>query len=612
MNIREYLQNNCIVTDGAMGTYFDSLYPGGFTNAEEANITAPDYVRRVHEDYIDAGANLIRTNTFTVNQKTLALLQHNDPETFKNVSLADFVKAGCDIAKASAAGKNVLIAGDIGPIKTAPDETEEEILAGYRELCDAFAAQDLQIYLFETFPADKYVIYCARYLKSIQPDAYIIAQFAFGPSGYSAKGLHYQNVLKVAAECPALDAVGFNCGIGAAHMKHFYRDYIRKVGFDERLEYTALPNCGYPQVVRGRVIYSDSVDYFTDKLIKIHKLGVNIIGGCCGTTPEYIRSIRQAVDQKEELSHMAPVRLEKKPVEDRARKIVPNRFRDKILSGQTAFAVELDPPFDINVDKLFDGASKLKDSCVDLITVADSPLGRPRVDSMMIAAKLKADVGVDAMPHICCRDRNRISMRSGLLGAHVSDIRNVLAVTGDPVGAADRGFVKSVFDFNSFKLMDYIRKMNVQDFAGDELFVGGALNQNSANIDKIAERMKKKIDNGCSFFLTQPVYDEEGVDRLIHLRDVTEAKILIGIMPLVSKKNALFIANEMPGIHVPQEVVDLYLAADGREEWEDIASDVSLSIMKMAGKELAGIYMMTPFNRVSLIKRILDEYTQGL
>ena len=224
----------------------------------------------------------------------------------------------------------------------------------------------------------------------------------------------------------------------------------------------------------------------------------------------------------------------------------------------------------------------------------------------LMAAKIKMTTGMDVMPHLSCRDKNRIAIRSGLLGSYASGIRNYLFVTGDPVAREDREFTKSVFDFNSIRLMKFAQSMNQEVFKDDTIFYGGALNQNGASPENIAGRMLKKMEAGCRYFLTQPVYDKEGIERLTFLKERTGAKILIGIMPLVSRRNALFIKNEMPGIHVPDEVVAKYKEGASREEFEEAAIEISKQIIEMGKGIGAGFYFMTPFNRVSLVKSILE------
>ena len=274
-------------------------------------------------------------------------------------------------------------------------------------------------------------------------------------------------------------------------------------------------------------------------------------------------------------------------------------------TGLAVIAVELDPPFNQDAQKLMEGAFQLKQSGVDIITIADSPLARARADSVLLAAKVSAMVDIPVMPHIACRDRNRISMHSTLLGAHINGIRNLMIVTGDPVPSGERDNTKSVFDFNSIRFMEYVKELNQEIFLQDAFSYGGALNQNQANEDQVMKRMQKKIDAGLSWFMTQPIYSDEEVEKLGRMKQELNTKILCGIMPLVSYRNAMFIKNEMPGIQVPDEIVAQYRPDMSRAEAEDVAVRISLSIMEKLEEVADGFYFMTPFNRVSLITRII-------
>ncbi|MDD7113461.1 MAG: bifunctional homocysteine S-methyltransferase/methylenetetrahydrofolate reductase [Lachnospiraceae bacterium] len=619
MEIKQYLMQNRLLTDGAMGTYFDEVESENYLCSEEANLLNPDLILKIHQEYIEQGARLIRSNTFSSNRKTFEQIQNKRAE-LKNVSFQAFVAAGYEIAlrageEAAKDGKEVYVAADIGPIFEERDTEAEDVLAEYYELCDIFLEQGARIFVLETFPDEQYVIRMARYIKEKAEDVFIIAQFSFVPTGYSRTGYHYKTVLTKAVESGCLDAVGLNCGIGAAHMEKFYISYLEACGMPEGVYLTALPNCGYPQIVRGRAIYSDSVSYFGKKVASLAKLGVKILGGCCGTTPEYIGEIAKVLTSEAPKEGKNDTQPKVITVQEKKRTVIKkdkvdknpiiNHFREKLEKGETVYAVELDPPFDADAQKMITGAELLKESPVDIITIADSPLARSRADSLLMAAKIRHVTGMDVMPHLCCRDRNRIGIRSGILGAQINDIRNFLIVTGDPVGRDERAFTKSVFDFNSIKMMKFLQGMNEEIFKNDPIFYGGALNQNGSNPEKIAERMKKKMDAGCSFFLTQPVYSEEELQRLSWLKEQTGAKILIGIMPLVSYRNALFIKNEMPGIYVPDQILEQYVPEGSREEWEAIAIRISKEIMQ-AGKEIgAGYYFMTPFQRVSLIQKII-------
>lgn len=628
MKIRDYLKEHILLTDGAMGTYFDEQTGGEFVCSEEANLFQPDIIAGIHQSYIEAGAALIRSNTFSANRKTYREIMSKHGQEADDAGFVRFVQKGYAIAREAAEsaardGKIVFAAADIGPIYEDSESSQEEMQKEYREIADAFLEMGADVFVLETFPDERYVLFLAEYIRGKRPDAFVIGQFSFVPTGYGRTGFHYKTVLKKAAGSGLLDGVGLNCGIGAAHMERFLRSWLEESGMPEQVVLTALPNCGYPQIVRGHAVYSDSVAYFGEKAANLAELGAGILGGCCGTTPEYIREIAGKLrgDTGKEMPKIRPVRRkhvtgaaeagakDKRTVEENVsetKALRQNTFLQKLKKGEPVIAVELDPPFDAQMDKLVNGARLLADTPVDVITIADSPLARSRADALLTAVKIQQETGIPVMPHLACRDRNRIAIRSGLLGAYVNDIRNVLIVTGDPVGRDERAFTKSVFDFNSIKLMEFLNSLNGELFADDPFCYGGALNQNGARPDKIAERMKRKIDAGCQFFLTQPVYSEEELERLAFLQKETGAKILIGIMPLVSYRNALFIKNEMPGIHVPDEVLAQYSPDGSREEWEQTAAEISKKVIT-AGKDVgAGYYFMTPFHRVSLIKRIME------
>ncbi|MDO4976564.1 MAG: bifunctional homocysteine S-methyltransferase/methylenetetrahydrofolate reductase [Eubacteriales bacterium] len=609
-NIREYLKEHRLLTDGAMGTYFDLLEQEEMICSEEANLTKPELIKKIHHQYIDSGANLIRSNTFSANKDTLEQIQLKTGG-FRDLTLKDFVKAGYRIAKetekeARAEGKMVWAAADIGPLVEHSEREREEILEQYYEICDAFLEEGCKVYVLETFPEEYYVIRMASYIKEKEPHAFLLGQFTFMQTGYGSTGHHFLSVLKNAAECNDLDAIGLNCGVGAFHMEDFFDRFLEEWDGRELL-LSALPNSGYPQIVRGKVIYSDSLPYYSENLKRIASKGVRILGGCCGTTPDYIAAISRWITEE---NLVFPTKIFPASSKEKQKKAEKrnNTFADKIKNGKQVIAVELDPPFDVDCGKLMSAAEQLCATKADIITLADSPLARARADSLIMAAKIKRETGMDVMPHMACRDRNRIAIRSGILGAYINEIHNFLFVTGDPVPRADRDNTKAVFDFNSIGCMRYVKQMNDSLFQDNPVFYGGALNQDGANLEAIAKRMVKKIEEGCSYFMSQPVYSNESMERLRRLKEMTGARILVGILPLVSHRNAIFMQNEMPGIVVPDEVVALYKPDASREEWEKVSVDFSIKMMQKCENIGAGYYMMTPFNRVSLIKNILDNY----
>lgn len=239
-----------------------------------------------------------------------------------------------------------------------------------------------------------------------------------------------------------------------------------------------------------------------------------------------------------------------------------------------------------------------------MMTMADSPMGRSRVDSILMSVKLGGEVALPAMPHVCCRDKNMIAMRSTLLGAYINGIRNLLVVTGDPVPSDSRTTTSSVFDYNSIRLMSFIKEMNEEHFKDDPIYYGGALNYTRGNLDKIIERMQRKIDAGCSYFLTQPAYSDEDIERLRYIRSKLDTKILCGIMPFVSYRNANFVKNEFSGIYVPDDVLARYRMDMTKEEAEVVGAELAKELIEKMSDFADGFYFMLPFNRVSLLERI--------
>ena len=375
--------------------------------------------------------------------------------------------------------------------------------------------------------------------------------------------------------------------------KAVYRPGLRDIGH----------RAGLRQPQRD-AIYSNNASYYAEKMKDIAALGTDILGGCCGTTPEYIALLSGELQDVPK----AAKKIENVVTQEVTR--TPSIFEEKLSRGEKAYIVELDPPFSEDASKVMKGAEDLRKCNVDLITLSDSPMARARMDAGQLAVKIQQKTGVAVMPHISCRDRNVIALRAGLLGMHMNDVRHFLIVTGDPVSRADRERVTSVFDFNSIKLMQYVKEMNLEVFAQEPVYYGGALNYHGANPDAIIERMKRKAEAGCGYFLTQPVYTEEDVERLTYIKEHIDTKIMCGIMPLVSYKNAMFVKNEMPGIHVSDEIVNRYREDMTREEAEEVAIELSVEIAAKLYDIADGFYFMTPFNRTGLIARIIEAIRQ--
>lgn len=602
MDIREYLANNRLITDGAMGTWYDRLtgYKGNL--AERANLENPQQIRDIHRAYIEAGAQLIRTNTFAVNSMF-----------FSADEIEEVLKAAWENASqaVSDSGKDVWIAADMGPIDADETKSDGDVEQEYIQLSDYFLRLGAKVFVFETLSDFRYVKRAGSYIKAKCPDAFVVMQFSFNRNGYTRSGMSVRAILSEAASMADMDAVGFNCGVGPLHLY----ELLKNQSFPEGKYMTVLPNAGYPTELRGRTLYSENVPYYVEMMGRIANLGFDIIGGCCGTTPEHIRGLHHLlVNNVKPPKKLMPAVYSTDRQSGCGQEAAEEKteLMQKLERGEKIFVVELDPPFDANDTKLMDGASLLRDIGVDMITLADSPLARPRADSIASAIKMRYTRQMEAMPHISCRDKNVIAHRAQLLGMHMNGLRHALIVTGDPIARGDRESIKSVFNFNSIKLMKYVQTMNQEVFGNRPIYYGGALNHNNGSADNIAARMRLKMEAGAQWFLTQPIYGQDDIDRLRELKEKSGGRIIAGIMPLVSRKNALFIKNEMPGIHVPEHVLEQYEEGMSREAYEDVAAAISVDLMKRLEDVCDGYYMMTPFNRAALIKRIILQAKKEL
>ena len=622
MKLKEFLQENILLMDGAMGTYYQQIQEHNEDIVELANLLEPDVILKIHKEYLEAGADIIRTNTFAVNSVVLS-----------NVSKAvreDILRRACRIAKQAVAeekertGRECFVAADIGPIFGGLERDSEEILAEYYRICDVFLEEGMDIFWLETFSSTEFISEILAYIKERAADAFCSVSFCINKNGFTTAGQKAERLL-FAEGLKQADAIGFNCGIGSVHLK----SVLSKCKLPQNVFVLAAPNAGYAENFSSRAVFLNSAGYFGENMAQIAELGVDIVGGCCGTMPSFIREMRKKISGKQAVERISReeyqdlVEEEKKAVA-KAQTLIEakkaqadsgnlcnqqkgNILKEKLLRGEKVIAVELDPPYNADGEKLLACAKTLSNYPVDVLTFADSPMGRSRADSTLTALHISSQTGMQVVPHVCCRDRNVIAMRSLLLGAHMNGLRNLLIVTGDPVPGDDRKTVTGVFDYNSIRFMKYVTEMNAELFPEDGFFFGGALNYNYPNGEKVAERMEKKLEAGCSFFLTQPIFSDTDVERIRWLKERTGAKILAGILPPVSLKNASFIRNEMAGMNVPDEVMEKYRADMTREEGEAAGAEIAKELMKKLDSFVDGYYFMLPFNRVSLIERILSE-----
>lgn len=592
MNIREYLKKSKLIADGSFGTYYSQKYKT-VDIPEYANITASQRISEIHTEYINSGAKLIRTNTFASNTYSLDCSIEEVKEN---------IKAAYKIAKEAVeqSGKEIFIAGNIGPVPAVFQPDFEAVEEEYYQIAKTFIDEGADILCFETFTQSEHIMPAIKRIKE-ECNPFIIVQFCVNQYGYSEAGESAERLVSETAFSKCVDAVGLNCGVGPAHMQQI----LSKINLNNNCFATAMPNAGYPLLVRNRVKYADNPIYFASKVNGMALLGADIIGGCCGTTPDYIREVAKTIDLTPTVKsdETSANNENEKPV------IKKSFFRnaDGTIKDKKLIAVELAPPFGADDKKLLEAAHMLKGLGVDVLTFPDSPSGRTRIDSVLMAQKVKNVTGFEVMPHVCCRDKNAIAVRSTFLGASINDINNFLIITGDPIPVMARQVVKSVFNFDSVGLMRIADEMNSEALKDSPLTYGGAINQSRRRIESEIKRVQKKMEAGAEFFLTQPVFTAEDAERLRRVKEETGARILCGIMPLVSRKNALFMKNEISGVNVTDEVIERYPENADREDGENVGVELAKEMIAATRDFADGYYFSFPFNRTYLLKRIIQE-----
>ena len=589
MNIRELLQTRPLLFDGAMGTYYKAA-PG--VECEQANLTDPAGVLAVHREYLAAGADAVKTNTFSLPRLAAA----------HTPGWEQLAQAGWQLAVQAAGETGAAVFADLGP---APDT--EAVPAGqvYTAVAKQFAALGARNFLFETLSSDAGLLDAVGAIKAEMPDAFVLVSFAVLPDGYTREGMYCKDLARRMQESGIVDAVGLNCVSAPGAM----RTLAKQLG--GTLPLSVMPNAGYPVVTRTQVKYQGRPEYFARELGRLAAEGtVQILGGCCGTTPAHIAALRAELDSLPVVEKTAPAEefstVKKQTVENE------DAFLRKLNAGEKVIAIELDSPRNADLTGYLEGAKKLQAAGADLLTIADCPIAQARMDSSLVACRVHRELGLCTLPHMTCRDRNLNAAKALLLGLYAEGVREVLAITGDPIPTAERDEVKNVYQFNSRKLAQYIVSLagEGREMPGP-MTVFGALNLNARNFDVELRRAKEKLENGMSGFLTQPVLSAQAVENLKKSRETlgADARILAGIMPVVSQRNAIFMENEINGIHVEDWITEKFAGLD-RAQGEELGLAISLEMAKAALPYADGLYLMTPFNRVALMERLIGRLKQ--
>lgn len=594
MSFLEKLKNQILIADGAMGTM---LYSYGKDSCfEELNLSRSEQIQNIHKAYIDAGADIIQTNTYAANY--LKLGRYGLEDSVKDINSAAVLNAK------KAAGERAYVLGTLGGNRGIKPKSIsiEEIKRSFREQLYCLLLEGVDGLLLETF-YDLEELETVLTIARKETNLPIVAQVSLAEPGILQDRTPVNDALQRLEELGA-DVVGLNCRLGPHHMLVA----LEQIELPKRAFLSAYPNASLPAYTDGKFHYDGDADYFRRSAAEFRKQGVRLLGGCCGTTPEHIRAFAT------ELKNSAPITdkvVELKPkkiiVEDRPAKRDYAPLQD-IVKERPSVIVELDPPRKLDTTKFFEGAKVLKEAGIDAITLADNSLAQVRISNESLGYLAKKELGMRPLIHISCRDRNIIGLQSHLMGLHTLGMHDVLAITGDPARVGDFPGASSVYDVSSFELIQMIKQLNEGlSFSGKDLgqktafSIAGAFNPNVRSVEKAVKRLEKKIAHGADYFISQPVFSEEKLLEVYEHTKHLKAPIYIGLMPLTSSKNAEFLHNEVPGIKIADSIRERMAALhDNPLQAAKEGVEITKGLIDAALDLFNGIYLITPFLRYEL------------
>lgn len=613
------LDRGVILADGATGT--ELIARGWKGQPAAAVLDARDLVRQLHEEYIDAGADLIFTNTFTANPVHLGAAGLAERTRDVNFNAARVARDAREIR-----GVEVLVGGSVGPIgrafavgAIAPEQARD----AFAEQIGALIEGGVDVLVLETFLSlaeARLALAAARDLT----DMPVVVTLNFVSALTTSAGEAFPETL-AALTAEGADVVGVNCGVGPRAAL----DILEQVAAsDPSARLFVTPNAGLPRITGGRPFYPSSPDYFADFALRAKDLGAAIVGGCCGTTPEHTRAMRAALDSSEEpiavavLAHghdlavsdtrggvdgAAPASAEEPPEPGE-----PSRLRDKLAAGQYVVSVEIDPPRGHNPRKAVEGARMLRDAGADAINIGDSPMARVRMSALALALRIEREVGIETIIHQTTRDRNLMALQSDLLGAHSLGVRNVIALTGDPLPESSQS--SAVWDVDAIGFVRILKRLNEGvDFAGNSLgrptdfFVACAANPTADDIDIELRRVRAKLDQGGDMLMTQPAYDLATLTEFFERLGPIDVPVLLGILPLMSSRHTEFIHNELAGVVIPDAV---------RERMREAGEAGAAAGLEVAYEQIeetrhfgwvSGIYIMPSFGRYEVAAELIER-----
>ncbi len=606
----DQVQERVVVCDGATGTM---LYAKGFyinRCFDELNLSHPDSIKEIHREYLKAGAEILETNTFGANQIKLGAHGHAN-------SLMEINRQGIRLAQEAireTGVRDAWIAGSMGPlgIRIEPwgSFSVEEAREVFRQQAEALAEAGADCLILETF-SDLNEMHQAILGARAACDLPIIAQMTLEDDGNSLFGTSPEVFTAQLDEWGA-DIIGVNCSVGPQVMLSALERMAKATG--KRL--SAQPNAGKPRNVEGRNIYLCSPEYMAKYAKRFIQTGAKIVGGCCGTTPDHIRAMRRAVQavapSARKVSTVVPA--QKKPEFQPTPAAQKSQLAQKILEQKFVVSVELTPPRGCDPQKAIESARILKQHGIDAINVPDGPRASARLSAQYMAVILQQETGLETILHYCCRDRNLLGMQSDLLGAYAIGLRNILAITGDPPKLGDYPDATAVFDVDSIGLTNILSNLNRGFDVGSNsigqptaFYIGVGANPTALNLEQELKRFRYKVEAGAEFAITQPVFDVEKLLQFLRVMEPFKIPVIAGIWPLVNFRNAEFMNNEIPGVFVPEEIMERMRKAGSGERARQEGIAIAREALQQIRPHVSGVQISAPFGRVDSVMEVLTQ-----
>lgn len=605
---RRKLDSGIVVADGAMGTM---LYTKGiFINRcfDELNLSSPQLVREIHQEYVKAGAEVIETNTFGGNRTRLAAF--GVAEKLKAIN-----EAGVRLAK-EAAGDKAFVAGAIGPlgarIEPLGSISFAEARAIFKEQAEELVAAGVDLLILETFydlQELREAIFAAR--EAAGPEMVIIAQVTVNDDGNLPDGTKTATFTHSLNEWPT-DVIGLNCSAGPKVML----ETIEKMTPLTQKPLSAMPNAGLPARVEGRNIYLSSPEYMSQYTRRFLWAGVRIVGGCCGTTPEHIKLIRSEARSLQPVQRQTHVVVEEK--EEKIKKLnkIPvaekSKLGAKLTAGEFVSFVEILPPRGVDASKEIAGAKFCADHGIDCINVPDGPRASARLSAQVTCQLIQQQAGIEAVLHFCCRDRNILSIQSELLGAHTTGVRNLICITGDPPRMGTYPDASAVFDVDAIGLTNIVNNLNQGlDIGGNpigsqtSLLIGIGANPGALNMEEELRRFGWKVEAGAEYVVTQPVFDLELLAKFLKATEQYKIPFIAGIWPLTSYRNAEFMVNELR-VPVPEPYMERMRKADSAEKARQEGIAIAREMVQQVHSMVQGVQLSAPFGRYEMAIQVAE------